>query len=72
MQKYLRTREAAAYVGLSARTLEGKRVDGTGPKFRRLGGRGAVIYDVADLVDWIESAPAVRSTTELAQLAGAA
>lgn len=69
-KKYLRTRDAAAFVGLSARTLEGKRVDGTGPKFRRVG--GSVIYSVEDLVAWIESCPAVRSTTELAQLAGAA
>lgn len=69
--KYLRTKEAAAYLGLSPRTLEHKRTDGDGPRFRRLGGKGAVIYDVADLIAWIESSPAVASTTELRELAGA-
>ncbi len=52
-QRILRTPEAARYVGLSASTLEKKRLDGTGPPFVRLGGR-AVGYDIAELDKWID------------------
>lgn len=47
--------EAAEYLRLSARTLEGMRVDGTGPRFYKVGpGRRAkVVYRVADLEDWL-------------------
>ncbi|TIX96019.1 MAG: DNA-binding protein, partial [Mesorhizobium sp.] len=38
-QKYLRTKEAAPIVGLCARTLEKHRTYGTGPKYRKVGGR---------------------------------
>src|SRR3546814_8645039 len=37
--RYLRTKEAAHYVGLSARTLEKHRTYGTGPAYRKVGGR---------------------------------
>ena len=40
--RYLRTKEAAHYVGLSARTLEKHRTYGTGPAYRKIGGR--VVY----------------------------
>src|SRR5882724_6740854 len=48
-QKYLRTKEAAPIVGLCARTLEKHRTYGTGPKYRKVGGR--VLYDIDDLHD---------------------
>ena len=48
--KYLSTREAAAWLGLSPRTLDRYRVSGDGPAFHRFGGR--VRYLVADLDDW--------------------
>ena len=38
-RKYLSTREAAHYLGLSARTLNRYRVSGDGPVFHRFGGR---------------------------------
>ena len=48
--KYLSTREAAAWLGLSPRTLDRYRVSGDGPAFHRFGGR--VRYLAADLDDW--------------------
>ena len=52
-KRIFRTPEAAAYVGLSASTLEKKRLDGSGPPFVHLGGR-AVGYDLSDLDAWID------------------
>ncbi|MCF6108964.1 helix-turn-helix transcriptional regulator [Mesorhizobium muleiense] len=49
--KYLRTKEAAPIVGLCARTLEKHRTYGTGPNYRKVGGR--VLYDIDDLHAWI-------------------
>ena len=43
----LRTNDAAAYVGLSPRTLEKKRIEGTGPRYLKIG--RAVIYDTRAL-----------------------
>ena len=48
--KYLSTREAAEWLGLSPRTLDRYRVSGDGPAFHRFGGR--VRYLVADLEAW--------------------
>jgi len=48
--KYLSTREAAAWLGLSPRTLDRYRVSGDGPAFHRFGGR--VRYLAADLDGW--------------------
>ena len=49
-RKYLSTREAADWLGLSPRTLDRYRVSGDGPAFHRFGGR--VRYLAADLDDW--------------------
>ena len=43
-QRFLRTPEAARFLGLSDRTLEKHRTYGTGPASRKLGGR--VVYAV--------------------------
>jgi predicted DNA-binding transcriptional regulator AlpA len=50
--RYLRTKEAAHYVGLSARTLEKHRTHGTGPAYKKVGGR--VIYTLEDLRAWAD------------------
>ncbi len=50
--RYLRTDEAALFLGLSPRTLEKHRTYGTGPLYRKLGGR--VVYAVADLQEWAD------------------
>ena len=47
----LRTNDAAEYVGLSPRTLEKKRLEGTGPRYLKIG--RAVIYDTSDLDDYL-------------------
>jgi hypothetical protein len=48
--RYLRTAEAAGFLSLSGRTLEKHRTYGTGPTYRKLGGR--VVYPIADLEAW--------------------
>lgn len=51
--RYLRTKEAAHYVGLSARTLEKHRTYGTGPAYKKIGGR--VVYTLEELRAWADS-----------------
>jgi len=60
-QRHLRTIEAARFLGLSDRTLEKHRSYGTGPIYRKIGGR--VVYTLDDLQAWSERA-ARRSTTD--------
>ena len=50
--RFLRTPEAARFVGLSGRTLEKHRTYGTGPRYSKLGGR--VVYRLEDLLAWVE------------------
>lgn len=50
--RYLRTPEAARFLGLSGRTLEKHRTYGTGPTYRKIGGR--VVYVLEDLQSWAE------------------
>jgi predicted DNA-binding transcriptional regulator AlpA len=50
--RYLRTPEAARFLGLSGRTLEKHRTYGTGPRYSKLGGR--VVYRLDDLQAWVE------------------
>lgn len=47
---YLTNAEAAAFLKLSPRTLEKKRVLGDGPPFRKFGRR--VLYAIGDLERW--------------------
>jgi hypothetical protein len=48
--RFLKTPDAAVHLGLSARTLEKHRCFGTGPVFRKLGGR--IVYAIEDLEAW--------------------
>ena len=59
--RYLRTKEAAEFLSLSARTLEKHRTYGTGPAYKKLGGR--VVYALDDLQAWAERG-AVISTSD--------
>lgn len=59
VQRLLRTPDAALLLGLSARTVEKHRCYGTGPAYRKLGGR--VVYAVDDLVAWADQG--VRRST---------
>ena len=49
---YLRTPDAAVHLGLSPRTLEKHRCYGTGPVYRKLGGR--IVYALSDLKAWAD------------------
>lgn len=57
--RLLRTKEAARFLGISLRTLEKHRTYGTGPTYRKIGGR--VLYAVRDLESW--SANGARKST---------
>ena len=57
--RYLRTPDAAVHLGLSPRTLEKHRCFGTGPVYRKLGGR--IVYRLEDLDNWAEQG--VRRST---------
>lgn len=59
--RFLRTPEAARFLGLSGRTLEKHRTYGTGPSYRKLGGR--VVYGIDDLQAWADRG-AVTSTSD--------
>lgn len=61
-ERFLRTPEAARFLGLSDRTLEKHRVFGTGPMYQKLGGR--VVYKMEDLTAWAKSGRR-KSTTEV-------
>ena len=50
--RYLRTSEAARFLSLSDRTLEKHRTYGTGPAYRKIGGR--VVYALDDLKAWAD------------------
>jgi predicted DNA-binding transcriptional regulator AlpA len=52
-RQMLRTEGAARYVGLTASTLEKKRLNGSGPAYLKLG--RAVAYDTRDLDEWLAS-----------------
>ena len=51
--RYVNTRQAAAMVGLSPRTMEYYRTTGQGPAFFKLGGR--VRYAVSDIERWVRA-----------------
>ena len=59
--RFLRTKEAAEFLSLSARTLEKHRTYGTGPAYHKLGGR--VVYSFDDLTAWVNRG-AVSSTSD--------
>ena len=59
--RFLRTKEAAEFLSLSPRTLEKHRTYGTGPAYKKLGGR--VVYALCDLQVWVERG-AVTSTSD--------
>ncbi len=54
--------ETAALVGLSRKTLQKKRQNGTGPRYVRVSSK-CVRYRVKDIIDWQERL-LVRSTAE--------
>jgi len=51
-QRYLRTPDAARFVGLSIRPLEMHRIYGTGPRYSKFGAR--IVHRVQDLQAWVD------------------
>ncbi|WP_291297612.1 AlpA family transcriptional regulator [Elioraea sp.] len=49
--RYLRTTEAAKYLGLAPGTLDKLRVTGGGPTYAKLG--RVAVYELADLDAWV-------------------
>lgn len=64
--RYLRTPEAARFLGLSGRTLEKHRTYGTGPSYRKIGGR--VVYAIADLEAWVGQGARTSTSDEGVQV----
>lgn len=62
--RYLRTPEAARFLGLSHRTLEKHRTYGTGPVYRKIGGR--VVYALQDLQAWADRGTRTSTSDERA------
>lgn len=61
--RYVRTEAAAAYLGLSPRTLEKLRLTGGGPIYCRPPGRKVVLYDRDALDEWARAGRR-RSTSD--------
>jgi hypothetical protein len=61
LPRFVRTPAAAVLLGLSPRILEKHRIEGTGPIYRKLGGR--VVYAIEDLDAW--AALVVQSRSEV-------
>ena len=59
-QRFHRTPGAAQYLGMGQSTLERMRIDGTGPRWHKLGSR-IVTYAIDDLDAWANAQ--VRSST---------
>jgi hypothetical protein len=57
---YLMTPAAGRRLKLSPRTLEKHRTFGTGPRYRKIGGR--VVYKVSDLDEWADRGAQVSTT----------
>lgn len=51
--RFLTPAEAGAYLRVSDRTLENFRIDGGGPRYRKIG--RMVRYTIPDLDAWVES-----------------
>lgn len=65
-ERFLRTPEAARFLSLSHRTLEKHRTFGTGPAYRKLGGR--VVYAVEDLKAWADRGVRLSTTDSAASV----
>jgi predicted DNA-binding transcriptional regulator AlpA len=61
-KRYVRTPEAAAFLGAATQTLERWRTEGCGPPFVKLSNK-LIVYDRADLVRFCETRK-VSSTSE--------
>jgi len=58
------TEEASRLLGLSPYTLRRKRCEGTGPRYVKLGPRGAIRYRLTDLEGWLVEATNTSQSQE--------
>ncbi len=58
----MKTEEAAAFLGLSERTLERYRINGKGPRFLKIG--RWVRYLKSDLVDWLDGCGRISTSDD--------
>lgn len=65
---HLDTKQAAVWLGLSARTLERWRLTGEGPRFRKLG--RCVRYAITDLVAFADARTCTSTSSNLSMNAG--
>jgi len=63
--KWLRTKQAAAYLNLSYRTLEKLRTSGGGPRYRKI--TGTVLYRADELDEWVESRTFTSTSDEMSK-----
>jgi hypothetical protein len=63
---FLTTKEAAAYLRLSPRSIERLRVDGNGPPYKKCGNgkKAKVLYAIDDLDAWLVDARRSTSTAD--------
>ena len=66
--RWLRTAEAAGYLGVSLPTLARWRTNGTGPAYSKLrpGTGGLVVYDVEELDRFVKASTRTNTAQEVA------
>jgi len=63
VKRWIRTADAAEYLGVTEATLKCWRSRGTGPRYRKLNAK-LVVYKIADIDEWLERADTVRETAD--------
>jgi len=63
--KWLRTRQAAAYLNIGYRTLEKLRSTGGGPPYRKV--TGTVLYRMDELDQWVESRTYISTSDQMSK-----
>lgn len=63
--KWLRTRQAAAYLNIGYRTLEKLRSSGGGPPYRKV--TGTVLYRMDELDQWVDSRTYTSTSDEMSK-----
>lgn len=63
--KWLRTRQAAAYLNIGFRTLEKLRSTGGGPPYRKV--TGTVLYRMDELDQWVDSRTYISTSDEMSK-----
>ena len=65
LKRFLKEKELGSILDVRIKTLQRWRLQGTGPKYKKLG--GAVRYDISDVEAWIQSSPSGGEAGEAGQ-----